>query len=85
MIVRVYPHHILREHSLASGAGADRTSTGMAHAYGKPVGMAAQLKKGAVIFQVEAEKQHLPTVIKALHKAATKLPCSCLIEQELNK
>lgn len=85
MTVRIYPHHILREHSLASGAGADRTSTGMAHAYGKPVGLAAQLKKGAIIFHVEAEKQHLPTVMEALHKAATKLPCSCLIEPKLNK
>ena len=27
--LRVYPHHILRENPLASGAGADRMSTGM--------------------------------------------------------
>jgi len=85
MTVRTYPHHILRIHSLASGAGADRTSTGMAHAYGKPVGMASQLKKGAVIFQVEVDKQHLATATEALHKAATKLPCACLIEPKLNK
>src|SRR3989344_5417395 len=27
--IRIYPHHILRENPLASGAGADRMSTGM--------------------------------------------------------
>ena len=43
--IRVYPHHVLREHALASGAGADRFSSGMAHSFGKPAGNAAQLKK----------------------------------------
>ncbi len=42
---RIYPHHILRENPLASGAGADRMSTGMKKAFGKPIGVAAQVKK----------------------------------------
>src|SRR3989344_3573028 len=32
--LRVYPFHVLRENPLASGAGADRMSTGMKKAYG---------------------------------------------------
>ena len=44
--LRLYPHHILREHALASGAGADRMSSGMARPFGKPVHIAAQIRKG---------------------------------------
>src|SRR3989338_8821118 len=40
--VRVYCHHILRENPLASGAGADRMSTGMQQSFGKPIGVAAR-------------------------------------------
>ena len=29
LIIRPYPHHIIRENPLAAGAGADRMSTGM--------------------------------------------------------
>src|SRR3989338_3535 len=36
--LKLYPFHVLRENPLASGAGADRTSTGMQKAYGKPIG-----------------------------------------------
>src|SRR3989338_7218517 len=35
--IRVYPHHVLRENPLASGAGADRMSTGMKLSYGKSI------------------------------------------------
>src|SRR5512141_458530 len=35
--LKVFPHHVLRENPLASGAGADRMSTGMAAAFGKPI------------------------------------------------
>jgi len=50
--VRVYPHHILREHALAAGAGADRFSSGMAHSFGKPVGNAVRMKSGKIIMSV---------------------------------
>lgn len=78
--IRVYPFHILREHSLATGAGADRMSTGMAKAFGKPVGVAAQVKKGQTIFTVKADKQGMDFVRKALAKAASKLPCPVSIQ-----
>lgn len=77
--LRVYPHHILRENPLATGAGADRLSTGMARAFGKPVGIAARVKKGQTIFSVRVEKQHADIAKKALEKIKHKIPCSCRI------
>jgi large subunit ribosomal protein L10e len=73
--LRVYPHHILREHALAAGAGADRFSSGMAHAFGKPVGNAAQLKAGQKIYSVYVNEANIPVAREALRKANFKLPC----------
>ncbi len=79
MQMRVYPHHVLRENPLASGAGADRLSTGMAHNYGKPIGIAAQIKKGQPIFTVKTNKEHIALARRAMKRASYKLPCSCTI------
>ena len=35
--IRVYPHHIVRENPMATGAGADRVQSGMRGAFGKAV------------------------------------------------
>lgn len=78
--IRIYPHHVLRENPLASGAGADRMSTGMAASYGKAIGIAARVFKDQIIFQINTTKQHAPTAKIALNKARQKLPCQCLIE-----
>ena len=78
--VKVYPYHILREHALASGAGADRFSSGMAHSFGKPIGVAARIKKGQTIFQVSVDKQNIGVAKQALKRASKKLPCSCTIQ-----
>lgn len=73
--IRVYPHHVLRENPLAAGAGADRMSTGMKCSFGKPIGCAAQIRAGQPIFTVYTTKDKLDTAKKAMHLAATKLPC----------
>ena len=78
--VNVYPYQVLREHSLAAGAGADRFSSGMAHPFGKPIGVAARVKKGQTIFQVKVDKQNLAVAKQALERASKKLPCSCMIQ-----
>ncbi|MEK6948622.1 MAG: 50S ribosomal protein L16 [Nanoarchaeota archaeon] len=78
--LRTYPHHVLREHALAAGAGADRFSTGMAHAFGKPIGSAAQIKRGEVIFLVSVNKPNINLAKRALERASKKLPCSCMIQ-----
>ena len=69
----------------AVGAGADRFSTGMQKSFGKPIGNAAQVKKGQVIFEIGIDKANLELAKKALTRAKTKLPCSCIIEVKENK
>lgn len=82
MKIRVYPHHILRENPLAAGAGADRMSTGMSHSFGKPIGSAARVKAGQVVFQVRVDKPALEEAKIALGKASKKLACKCSIVVE---
>lgn len=83
--VRMYPHHHLRENALAAGAGADRMSTGMAHSFGRCMGLAAQVKKGQTLIELSVNREHLDLAKKALHKAIYKIPCSCHIEEVHNK
>ncbi|MBN1275329.1 50S ribosomal protein L16 [Candidatus Woesearchaeota archaeon] len=80
LLIRVYPHHILRNNPLAAGAGADRMSTGMARSFGKVVGLAARVKEGQPLFEVCVNKQHVKEAKAALVRAKNKLPCSCSIE-----
>ncbi|MFC1691194.1 50S ribosomal protein L16 [Nanoarchaeota archaeon] len=80
LVIRMFPHHYIRENPLASGAGADRMSTGMQKSYGKVVGRAAQIKKGQEVLQVEVEKSGLSTAKLALKRAYSKLPNSYTIE-----
>jgi large subunit ribosomal protein L10e len=77
--VRIFPHHVLRENPLASGAGADRMSTGMKMSFGKPIGIAAQVRKGQTIFSVSCSKATVDQCKEALHLAGTKFPCHCRI------
>jgi large subunit ribosomal protein L10e len=78
--VRMFPHHVLRENPLASGAGADRLSTGMQKAFGKPIGIAAQVKKGKILFEIQVDEKNVELARTALKKAIHKLPVSGIIE-----
>lgn len=82
--IRVYPHHVLRENPLAAGAGADRFSTGMSHSFGKPVGIAARVRKGQKLMSIRVDKTHIGAAKRALKRAYQKLPCSCTIEIKKN-
>jgi large subunit ribosomal protein L10e len=82
MKIRIYPHHILRENPLASGAGADRMSTGMQLSFGKPIGSAAQVKIGQTVVSLRIDKQHLPFAREALKRYAHKLPGTYRIRVE---
>ena len=84
-MTRVYPHHVLRENPLAAGAGADRLSTGMAHSFGKSIGIAAQVKAGKPLFTLHVDKENVPLARKALKRASYKIPCSCSIITVENK
>ena len=72
--VRVFPHHILRENKMISGAGADRMQTGMQKAFGRAVGIAAQLKKGQKVFSISVEESSIAAAKKALHLATQRMP-----------
>ena len=83
--IRKYPYHILREKSLALGAGADRVSTGMQKPFGKPTGVAVQIKSGELFFTIKVDEPGLETARIALKRASKKMPCSFSIVVTGNK
>jgi large subunit ribosomal protein L10e len=72
--LRVYPHEVLRENKQATGAGADRVSSGMRGAYGKNVGTAARVTAGQKVFTISVNKENFASAKDALRKAGQKLP-----------
>jgi len=72
--VRIYPHHVLREHKMAVGAGADRISQGMRKAFGKPVGLAARVFPGTKIMSIWTKPENFEIAKEALKRASQKLP-----------
>jgi len=83
--IRIFPFQVLRENPLAAGAGADRMSTGMAKPFGKPIGIAAQIKKGKPIFSISVDKQHIAVARSAMARASKKMPCSFSVTVVENK
>ncbi|MBU5689569.1 MAG: 50S ribosomal protein L16 [Candidatus Aenigmatarchaeota archaeon] len=79
MKVLKYPHQILREHSLATGAGADRFSMGMRKAFGRPKGRAVIIHSGETLMILKVDKANLDNAKEALRRASTKLPTPCKI------
>jgi large subunit ribosomal protein L10e len=74
-----YPHQILREHKRINVAQADRFQEGMKKAYGKPVGIAARLRKGSRVFLAKVEENGVDIAKEALKRASDKLPIPCRI------
>jgi len=85
MKIMIYPFHILRENPLASGAGADRMSTGMKMSFGKPIGAAAQVRKGQKICIVRVNKEGIEIAKNALKRVSKKIPNSYSISIKENK
>jgi len=83
--VNIFPHHILRENPTATGAGADRMSTGMKMSFGKVIGAAARVKEGQRVFTAFVNKLHLDVAKLAMKKAGKKLPNSYGVLIEENK
>jgi large subunit ribosomal protein L10e len=57
----------------------------MSHAFGKPIGVAAQVKKGQKVMSVFVSKENIPHARDALKKAGYKLPCAAQIQSRANK
>jgi large subunit ribosomal protein L10e len=79
VVIRVYPHVVLRENKQATGAGADRVSQGMRAAYGKNVGTAAEVQADQIIMTVETTEQFIQPAKEALRKAGMKIPSPCSV------
>lgn len=74
--VKVFPHHILRENKIASGAGADRLSSGMSRSYGVTVGRAALVSPGKELFVISCADENAARVARdALIHIKAKIPC----------
>jgi large subunit ribosomal protein L10e len=77
--IRVYPHHIVRENPMATGAGADRVQDGMRKAFGKPVSSVAIVDAGQRIITIHTNKRYFKDAKMALKRAAMKFPVPCRI------
>ncbi len=80
--VRTYPHHVLRENPLATGAGADRFSSGMRRSFGKPIGQAAIVRSNQKVISVFVPQDKAKEAKTALQRAAAKLPGMCRVLAE---
>ena len=77
--VLVYPHQVMRENAIATGAGADRLQEGMRRSFGKPIGFAAVVRKGQKLIMVEVPEGKEDIAREALRRASHKFPCPCQI------
>jgi len=73
MRVLTYPHNVLREKRMATGAGADRISQGMTLAFGKPTAVAARVYKGQAVFEIKIPSEKSKIGYEALRRSRSKL------------
>ena len=76
--LRVYPHQIVRENPMATGAGADRVQSGMRNAFGKPISVEAIVKKQSII-TIDCQEKNFEEAKLALKRAGMKLPVPCRV------
>jgi len=80
LVIKVYPHHILRNNKTAAGAGADRLSSGMKHSFGVVEGRAAIVNPGKEIFFIACETEQAVRVAReAIAMVKAKMPCKTRI------
>jgi len=79
--IKIYPHHILRENKMLTGAGADRMQTGMSLGFGKTAGRAALVKANQTIFivAVNGAKNEIQAR-KLISSSKARLPCKVHVE-----
>ncbi len=82
MKILVYPHHVMRENPAATGAGADRYSTGMRRSFGKVIGQTARIKAGQRIIMVQSPLGSEKAVKEALRRGSCKLTGSWKVEMK---
>jgi large subunit ribosomal protein L10e len=72
--VRAHPYHVIRINKQLSCAGADRLSSGMRQAFGRPYGMVARVDIGQILMSVRAKEANRPHLVEALRRAMFKFP-----------
>jgi large subunit ribosomal protein L10e len=82
MVLRKFPHHVIRENKQATGAGADRVSDGMRQAFGKPVGTAARINRNEAVFTIYCQPEDADVAKDALRRAYNKMSPPCRINVE---
>jgi large subunit ribosomal protein L10e len=82
MILRKFPHQVIRENKQATGAGADRVSDGMRQSFGKIVGTAARIQDGERLFTAWCDVDQADAVREAFRRAYNKITPPCRIEVE---
>jgi large subunit ribosomal protein L10e len=74
LIIRIYPHHILRENKMMAFAGADRIQEGMRRSFGKPMDLAARIKANQPLATIHTHPQYIDLAKRALKVGGDKLP-----------
>jgi large subunit ribosomal protein L10e len=74
LLVKTYPHIILRENKMIATAGADRLQEGMRKAFGKPIGLAARVEIGSSVLELSVKSENLDRAKEAMKAASAKLP-----------
>jgi large subunit ribosomal protein L10e len=72
--MRLHPYHIIRINKQLSCAGADRLSSGMRQAFGRPYGLVARVDIGQVIMSVRSKEANRDNVVEALRRSMFKFP-----------
>jgi large subunit ribosomal protein L10e len=83
MVLRKFPHHVIRENKQATGAGADRVSDGMRQSFGRPVGTAARIPRNDTVFTIYCDPADADVAKDALRRAYNKIspPCRVVVEK----
>jgi large subunit ribosomal protein L10e len=83
--VQIYPHHILRENKMLTGAGADRMQTGMSRAFGKTMGRAAFVKPGQTLYVIGVKDAKAEVEARKLIRSAkARLACKVTVKIALD-
>ncbi|MEI7718828.1 MAG: 50S ribosomal protein L16 [archaeon] len=84
--VKPYPHHIIRENKMLTGAGADRMQTGMALSFGKSTGRACLMRRGDTIFVIGVTNAKNEAIARKLvGSVRARMPCTMHIETTRSK
>ncbi len=83
--VLTYPHQVIREKKMATGAGADRISKGMTLVFGKPSSVAARIYVDQPVFALKTYGNKRAVAHEGLKRAASKLSGTYKIKFELVK